>query len=155
MIIRDRFTLGTFSGLCGGIPQIVLLLLLDFLRLMNYGPFEIAGGVFLHRRLTETPGGLLIGVASWLISSAFMGILIAYLIKSTGADFWWVKGIVLQLTVMYIFVYGFLFNMGSARVIPFDRSTNISMLLGNVVFALITAYFIVRWGSTTTSRRKV
>jgi quinol-cytochrome oxidoreductase complex cytochrome b subunit len=52
--------------------------------------------------------------------------------------------LVFNLAVMFIFIYGFLYDFGS-HVVPQDRPTNIVILLSNIIFSIVTSYLIIRW----------
>ena len=55
------------------------------------------------------------------------------------------------LTCMYLIIYGFLYSLGGARIVPFDFATNVSIYIGSVICRLTLAYLIKRWGKVTTS----
>lgn len=89
--------------------------------------------------------GIALGVIVWVFQAMALGIIIVYILKLTGKDFWWLKGLVILNSFMYIWIYGFLLTLGAGRIVPFDMRTNWTILVDNTIFGLLTPYLIIRW----------
>ncbi|NLN53589.1 MAG: hypothetical protein GX150_04710 [Firmicutes bacterium] len=151
MMIRDRIALGVVAGLLATIPSLIVNIISVNLGFARWYSHQIGGSIYLHPGLTDSPQGVILGLLVWIIPAMILGVITSYVIKVTGEDFWWLKGIAVTLTCMYLIIYGFLYSLGGARIVPFDFATNISIYIENVIYGLTLAYLIKRWGKVTTS----
>lgn len=147
MNIRDRIALGTIAGIFGTIPQLIFNYFSVQLGYSKYYSFQLSSGTYLLKGFTDTTSGFVFGAIVWMFSAAFIGILIVYLLTFTGTDYWWLKGILVNNVIMFTFIYGFLFDMGAAEIVPLDIPTNYTTLIGNTLTGFSSAYLTVRWGS--------
>ncbi len=147
MRIRDKIALGTLAGLVASIPQLILNFFFVSLGISAYYSFQLSAGVFVRdHQTTITLGGLLLGGLLWEFASAFLGVLIVYVLHFTGREYWWLKGILSSISFMYILIFGFIFDMGIARIIPQDIGSNFAILFENALFGIIASYLVFRWG---------
>lgn len=151
MVIRDRIALGTLAGLVATIPAFIVNMLSVALGFAKWYHYQIGGSIYLHPGLTDSPQGLILGTLVWLIPAMALGVITSYVIQATGEDFWWLKGIAVTLTCMYLIIYGFLYTLGGATIVPFDFATNISLYLENIIYGVTLGYLIKRWGKVTIS----
>ncbi|MGI6659284.1 MAG: hypothetical protein ACOX4N_07760 [Dethiobacteraceae bacterium] len=151
MMIRDRIALGVVAGLLATIPSLIVNIISVNLGFARWYSHQIGGSIYLHPGLTDSPQGVILGLLVWIIPAMILGVITSYVIKVTGEDFWWLKGIAVTLTCMYLIIYGFLYSLGGARIVPFDFATNVSIYIENVIYGLTLAYLIKRWGKVTTS----
>lgn len=100
------------------------------------------------------PAGLILGGLVWESQAILLGILTVYYIRATGTDYWWLKGLIISNVIMYTVVYGFLFTLGGAKIIPFNIPTNFTVLIGNVIFGLTLPYLIVRFGDAELLKKR-
>jgi len=150
VVIRDRIALGVLAGLLATIPSFIVNTISVKLGFARWYSYQIGGSIYLHPGLTDSPQGLILGLLVWMIPAMILGVITSYVIQATGEDFWWLKGIGVTLTSMYLIIYGFLYSLGGAKIVPFDFATNISMYLENIVYGLSLGYLIKRWGKLTT-----
>jgi hypothetical protein len=150
-MIRDRIALGVVAGLLATIPSLIVNIISVNLGFARWYSHQIGGSIYLHPGLTDSPQGVILGLLVWIIPAMILGVITSYVIKVTGEDFWWLKGIAVTLTCMYLIIYGFLYSLGGARIVPFDFATNVSIYIENVIYGLTLAYLIKRWGKVTTS----
>ncbi len=146
MKIKDTITLGAIAGLIGTIPQLLFHFIFWQIGYVKYFSFQLTGSVFLTRELTKTPLGQFIGGFVWLSLASFMGVIIAYLFVFTGKDNWWLKGLMANVIIMFISTYGFIYNLGGAKIVPYDIKTNLIVLLSSLIYGVVTPYIIVKWG---------
>jgi len=151
VMIRDRIALGVVAGLLATIPSLIVNIISVNLGFARWYSHQIGGSIYLHPGLTDSPQGVILGLLVWIIPAMILGVITSYVIKVTGEDFWWLKGIAVTLTCMYLIIYGFLYSLGGARIVPFDFATNVSIYIENVIYGLTLAYLIKRWGKVTTS----
>jgi hypothetical protein len=149
ILIRDRFTLGFVSGVTGTIPGMLLSAVSVAVGLSRFYSYQLTGGIYLFPGLTDSLQGAILGSIVWLVIGGFGGILMAYLLKATGTDYWWLKCLMISVGVIYIAMYGFTFVMGNLRIVPFDFATNMTELICNIVYGLSAGYLILRWGVTS------
>ncbi|NLJ99817.1 MAG: hypothetical protein GX318_01090 [Clostridia bacterium] len=146
-MIEDNVALGAAAGLVGTIPGLIINFIFVQSGISKLYAFQISGGIFVPDRANTGFLMFLLGAVVWLATSALMGVIITYALDYTGRDFWWLKGIILTVTLLFIGLYGILFSMGGAHIVPLDLGTNLTLFLDNLVFGLATAYLSVRWGS--------
>jgi hypothetical protein len=139
------------AGLLATIPSLIVNIISVNLGFARWYSHQIGGSIYLHPGLTDSPQGVILGLLVWIIPAMILGVITSYVIKVTGEDFWWLKGIAVTLTCMYLIIYGFLYSLGGARIVPFDFATNVSIYIENVIYGLTLAYLIKRWGKVTTS----
>ncbi|MBI2873448.1 MAG: hypothetical protein HYY09_00025 [Firmicutes bacterium] len=147
MVIPDRTTLGGVAGLVGTIPQLILNFISVQIGFGEFYAFQVSASIFVVERMTLTPMGLIIGGFTWILTAAFFGAILARLIDLEGEDFWWIKGLLFG-SVLFIVLFGILFNLGAGRIVPLDPQSKVSALAENALYGIVTAYFIVRWGRT-------
>lgn len=145
MLIKDRITLGTIAGLVGTIPQVLISFISFKMGYAKYFSYQLAAGVHLTKELAAKPMGIIMGGYIWELTGALIGILILFLIIKTGTDFWWLKGIIVTDVLMYTVIYGLVFDVGSANVLPEDIATNLTEMVGNTLFGLTAAFLAAKW----------
>lgn len=144
--IKDTLALGAFAGIIATIPQLIFDYLSVQLGFSKYYAFQISGSIYLVKELTDDFLGLVLGGLVWEATGMLLGVLTVLLMRSIGKDYWWLKGIFVANAVMYTVIYGFLFNLGGARIVPTDIPTNLTVFIGNIIFGVTLGYLIVRWG---------
>ncbi len=145
-MIKDTTALGAASGFVAAFPQLIFDFIAVQLGYSNYYAFQISGSIYLFPKLTTYFFGFLLGGVIWFSMGMLLGVICAFYIKFTGTDFWWLKGLFISNLLMFVMLYGFFYTLGGARIVPFDISTNWTILLGNIIFGLTVSYLIVRWG---------
>lgn len=144
--IKDGTALGAFSGILATIPQLLFDYLSVTLGYSNYYAFQLSGSIYLLKELTYMPAGLILGGLVWESQAILLGVITVYYLRATSTDFWWLKGLLVSNALMYTIIYGFLFTLGGAKIVPFNIPTNFTVLIGNTIFGLSIAYFIIRFG---------
>lgn len=147
MLIKDRITLGVIAGLVGTVPQVLISFISFKIGYAQSFSYQLAAGVHLEKTLARKPIGLLMGGITWELTGAVLGILILYFLIKTGTEFWWLKGMLIANFFMYTAVYGLVFDMGSANVLPEDIGTNLTEMVGNTLFGLTAAFLVAKWAN--------
>lgn len=145
MVIRDRIALGAFAGAIAAVLQLIFNFISVKIEFAKFYDFQLSGSIYLEKQLTYTFWGIILGVITWLFVGTGLGIAMVYLIRRTGKDFWWLKGVLISNFIMYTLVYGFFFGIKAPNVVPWDIPTNWSVLIDNTIFGLIASFLIVRW----------
>lgn len=151
MQINDSMFLGGLAGIVGSIPSFISNFIFVQLGIAEYYTFQFSSSIHILKKFTTVPLGAVLGITLWLIASATLGVIIVYIFKFTGTDYWWFKGIIAVITLMYIGIYGFLYNLG-AQLTPHDLTSNLVLFIDNLLFALTTSYLITRWGEEMFNR---
>jgi len=155
MKIEDTVALGSVAAFAAATAQMVMDLISHYFIFQGkYMGYQISAGVYLHPQLTNDPLGVALGVIVWFFQAAMLGIILVYVLKITGRDFWWLKGLIVSNGIMFVWIYGFLLTLGARRIVPFDMRTNWTVLTSNIVFGLLTSYLIIRWGSEKVFTRR-
>lgn len=155
MVIKDKIALGTAAGIAATIPQLIVNVFLVIFGFSVYYSPQLAASVFIYKYLTYQLWGMLFGLLVWESMAAGLGIFTVYLIYWTGRDFWWLKGLLVSNTLMFIFMYGFYFGLGAPKIDPLDLGTNWSLFIENLVFGLGTSYLAIRWGGDYLKNKKL
>lgn len=152
--IKDGTALGAISGILATIPQLLFDYLSVTLGYSHYYAFQLSGSIYLLKKLTYMPVGLILGGLVWESQAILLGIITVYYLRATGTDFWWLKGLLVSNTLMYTVIYGFLFSLGGAKIVPFNIPTNFTVLIGNVIFGLALPYLIVHFGDVELLKKR-
>lgn len=105
MKIEDTFALGSISAIAAAIPQ----LLFDwvshyFLFRSKYQGYQISAGVYIQSQLTNELMGIALGLIVWISQAMALGVIITLILKMSGKDFWWLKGLLVSNGIMYIWI---------------------------------------------------
>jgi hypothetical protein len=146
MIIKDKIALGTMVGMIASIPQILINVLAMQTGFAQHYAFQYAASIYVYKNLTYTFWGLLFGWLVWESMAAGLGVITTYLIYWTGKDYWWLKGLLISNTVMFIFLYGFFFGLEAPKIVPWDLETNWTLFIENLAFGITAGYLTVRLG---------
>lgn len=144
--VNDTVAIGALAGIVGSIPAMIVDFISVQMGISKWYGVQIAGSIYLYEHLTGQFSGILLGLTVWFSMAIFLGILTVFIFKITGTDYWWLKGYIVSNFVMFIVIYGFLFNLGGAKIVPFDIGTNVTVFAENIVFGVTMGYSIIRWG---------
>lgn len=143
--IKDSTALGAFAGMAATIPQLIFDTIARILDYSNYYAFQISASIYIFKNLTNALSGFILGGIVWETTAILLGVVTVFYMKYTGTDYWWLKGLFVSNTIMFTVIYGFIYNLGAAKIVPFDIKTNITILIGNTIFGIVMSYLIVRW----------
>jgi hypothetical protein len=91
--MQDTITIGSIAGLIGTALMTFYHWMLRLIGFKFIDPWETAANIILNRNLVHTPIGYLIGFLGQFILGSIFGITVAYTLRLTGKDFFWLKGV--------------------------------------------------------------
>lgn len=144
--MKDTFTIGSMAGVIAIVIIQVISMLLVWLGVIDMTILDVAVALFLAEAQAGTAAGITVGVVTHLVAGGGGGVVLAYLIKLTGRDFYWLKGLALGGAVNLLLM-GFAVSL--LDLVPHMREDAVTMLvhiLEQFLYGLIAAYIIVRFG---------
>lgn len=90
--MHDTIAIGSIAGLAGTALMTFYHWMLRLIGFKFIEPWETAANIILNRNLIHTPIGYLIGFLGQFILGSIFGITVAYTLRFTGKDFFWLKG---------------------------------------------------------------
>ncbi len=142
----DTLTLGTIAGTLGTGAMHILSVLFLKLNLIRITTLQVSSAIFIDWSQVNTPLGIIIGIIVHIIIGAAGGVLLAYFIRFSGKDFYYIKGLALA---------GFMLLVGMGLIIPVigivpqlkqEVATVFFHILYYLVYGLVTSYIIARYG---------
>ncbi|ADG81801.1 hypothetical protein Tfer_0967 [Thermincola ferriacetica] len=139
---RDTVAAGTWIGIWGT----VLIILLSYLEMtfgiLNTPPWNIAADVFLTSANIKTLYGLIIGMAGTLALGIATTLFIAAILRLTGTDYAWLKGVIVANAIGFGTMGLFMPMLNISENIQSEPWTNILALLDLTIFGLFTGYML-------------
>ncbi|MGI6037931.1 MAG: hypothetical protein ACOYD6_06845, partial [Limnochordia bacterium] len=80
-----------------------------------------------------------------LMPAILLGIILILVFRFTGREYWWLKGPCITIWLMHICVYGLLFSLGAAQIVPRDLHSSMAKLIGDGVFGITLGYLLARF----------
>jgi len=140
----DTFTIGAVAGIVGTIVLHILSLLWLNLGFISITTLQVSGEIFLVPGQINTLAGFWVSIfAHFLIGSAG-GVLLAYLMKFAGYNFYWLKGLALA-GFLLLAGMGLVVNvMGIAPQMRHDAVGVLFHILNYIAYGLVVAYIIFK-----------
>ena len=91
--MRDTITIGSIAGI---VPTFIMTVYKGLLKLLGFNfisTWETAASILLNEKLINTPVGLIIGFIGQFSLGAIFGVVVAYMLKFTGKDYYLIKGV--------------------------------------------------------------
>lgn len=143
--IRDTITIGSIAGI---IATLVFISVNYIFKLLGYqftSTWESTAGIFLSNNLVHTPLGFIIGFLGQFVIGASGGIIMAYILKFTGYDYYILKG--LGMGAFYwlvgVGIIGKIINM--TQQIADEPVTNFLIILDLTIFSIISVLIIKKY----------
>jgi hypothetical protein len=133
---------GVVSGLIVGLISTVLYIL-DFCRISMVA---IGGGIFMREMMVQK--GFLWLLTSWAANitlSMALGVTLVYLLVLTGEKYALLKGAMFGAVVWYLLI-GVIAPLGGYMPPVVRALEPILMLAYHLLFGVLTAWWIIRWG---------
>lgn len=145
--IRDTITIGSIAGI---IATIVFILVNYIFKLLGYqftSTWEATADIFLSNNLVHTPLGNIIGILGQYVIGASGGIIIAYILKFTGYDYYIIKGLGIG-AVYWVLGVGIIGNIINLTPQFADEPvTNFLIILDLVIYGIISSLIITKYGN--------
>lgn len=143
-LLKDRIIVGTIAGMIATLFKDIPNYILWNLSVVKYLYFHLAASALLDLKDVYSIYGIILGIVIDVINGGALGLIIMFLFKWTGQDYWWYKGIVMG-NIIWLFVLGLLINWGAAKIVPNEPLFRIASLIDHQIYGLLTAYLICRW----------
>jgi hypothetical protein len=146
---KDSFILSLFSGLCGLVGVTLLDSISLKLNISKRSYRQTAAGIFVpSKREATSLKGQSLGFIMNAVASIFGAGLITTSILKTGRDYFLTKGFVSGImygAILMALQSGFAFNKQK----PKDAGSNLSYVVTNGIYGLITASAITKFGDNS------
>lgn len=152
-MFKDRILAGTIAGMIATLFKDIPNIILWKMGVVKHLYLYIASSVLIRPQDVTTVWGLVLGVAVDIITGGTLGILIIYLIKFTGRDYWWYKGLILG-NVVWLWGLGVVINFGASRMVPLDPIFRLTSLIEHQIFGLVGVYLVLKWYPETDNQSK-
>lgn len=144
--MKDALTIGAIAGTIGILIIQGISMVLAWLGIIEMTILDVAALLFLNEAQANTAAGMMVGFITHLLTGATGGVILAYIIKFTGDDYYWVKGLALG-GIMNLGFMGFAVTLlGIAPEMRTDAVTMLVHIIEQFIFGLISAYIIVKFG---------
>ncbi len=143
-MLKDRILAGTIAGMIATFIKTTPNIILWKMGIVDHLYFHIASSALIRPEDVDTIWGLMIGIIVDIITGGTLGLLIIYLFKLTGRDYWWYKGLIVG-NLIWLWGMGVTINFGAARIVPLDPIYRLTSLVEHQIFGLSAAYLIIKW----------
>lgn len=150
-MLKDRILAGTMAGMIATLFKTIPNVILWKMGIVQHLYLHVASAALIRPEDVNTVWGLILGVTVDIITGGTLGLLIMYLFKFTGRDYWWYKGLIIG-NVIWLWGLGITINFGASRIVPLDPVFRMTSLLEHQIFGLVGAYLIIRWYPETESK---
>jgi hypothetical protein len=144
--VKDTIAVGTIAGLIATIQISIINIIfsaLGFTITPGWKPFaELFFPAYSHTQL-----GFCVGLLGQIRISSVWGVLIAYILKYTGKDYWWLKGLGVGALSWIITAGAALRMFDIAKQVYHRPADQIMVPLNLFLFGFIVAYLIKRFGA--------
>jgi hypothetical protein len=144
--MRDTITIGTIAG---SISTITITLFTWILRLLGFNfisIWETAANIILNKGLIHEPVGYFIGMVAHFTLGAIFGIMLAYMLRLTGKDFYILKGIGLG-ALFWLGSIGFFMHLLNIQIQGRNSPiSNIIVVIEFHIMGIVTSSIIKKYG---------
>ncbi|MEW6770313.1 MAG: hypothetical protein AB1330_02865 [Bacillota bacterium] len=140
--MRDTVYSGTIAGTLGAPVKLAVNLLFYVASVAKTTTLHLSAAALLPKGVAlNTPAAsLTIGVAVCWLVSALSGIIGVYILRLTGRDFLWLKGIIYG-GLIWVVGYGYLATLVvPERLLRPDLATSVAMLTAHLAFGLTVLF---------------
>jgi len=143
--MHDTITIGVVGGLIGTIGMHLINLILKYLGIVKITSIQITATLFLNWNQANTIYGTIIGLINHLFIGSIIGVIIAFVFKYFGKDYYLIKG--LGITGLgYLVGMGFVIPLiGAVPQIRSDTLTLLGHIISYTVFGIISSYVIAHY----------
>lgn len=145
--LRDTLTIGTIAGVLGTLVMHLLSMLWKSLGLIKITTLQVSATIFLSWDQVNTPIGYIVGAVSHLMIGAAGGVILAYFIRFSGKDYYWLKGLALA---GFMALAGMGFIVRILKIAPQmgnDALTNLLHIISYMIYGLVSSYIIAKYSN--------
>lgn len=143
-MLKDRVLAGAVAGMVASAIKDIPNIILWKMDVVKHLYFYLAASALIDPKQVDTAMGLILGIVVDMITGGSLGIILVFLFKFTGQDYWWFKGLATG-SLIWLWGLGISINLGAARMIPLDPLFRITALIEHQIFGFVSAYLVVRW----------
>jgi hypothetical protein len=145
---QDPIIFGGMAGVAGTIAKEAADFLSVAVGFSQETYWHVAASIFVLPKDTMKPGGWFLGAVADMVTGAFLGILLLYLIKFSGKNYLYLKGLGFS-WLIWLVLFGLVVNLHIVRISPTDIGTSLSAFIEHSVFGLTAAWFIGKYALKT------
>lgn len=143
--MRDTIMMGSIAGFVATTVMTFYHWVIERIGLRPIQPWETAANIFLNPSLIHKPIGYFIGFLGQYVLGSIFGVAVAYTLKLTGKDYYWVKVIGVGALVWLGSLGLFMKMLGLKLEGRSDPLTNWVTVIDFVVFGSICSLIIAHY----------
>lgn len=145
--MKDAITMGTIAGFIGGIVGLVFSYSMFFLGISPISSVHLAASLVVTDILNLSMGGFLWSIITHLTVSAAFGIILAYIIRYSGRENWWLKGAGTG-AIICLIAHSYLIPLmrTDLRGLIFNAPSFGTMITTHSLIGLMASFIIVKYG---------
>lgn len=141
----NLFYHSALAGLIGAAFVNIATYIFRFLGVKTSTPWEIGASVFLNSRFIHTVSGVIIGLTATIALSTAVALVIALVLKWTGPNHAWLKGVICANGLGFINLGLFMRLLNIWPQIRNEPGTNLAAVIILSALGIIQAYFLKKW----------
>lgn len=147
-VAQDTFTTGVIAGILGTIVLYSLSILWSSLGFEEMTTLQVSGEIFLNPGQMDTFPGFIVSFMTHFMVGSAGGVLLAYFMRFSGYDFYWLKGLALA-GFMLLVGMGLLVNiMNIAGDMRKDATEALFHSINYTAYGLVVSYVIFKLASS-------
>ena len=143
--MRDTIAGISIAGFLGSLVVIGLSALFRLMGINPHAVWEISAEIFLPRGLVRTPLGIVLGLVATLVLCIITAGIIHLLLRWTGRDLWWLKGVLGANAFTFVNIALFMPLLGIAPSFRSNALAHIGALINMSVLGTLQAAFLAWW----------
>lgn len=149
----NLFYYSTLAGLLGAALVNGLTYFFRWLGIPTGTPWEIASNIFLNPQYIHTTPGIIIGLTATVALSTAIALVISFVLKWTGYNMAWLKGIICADAFGFITLGLFMNLLHIWPQIRNEPGTNMAALIILSILGIVQALLLKKWRQKLVSQR--
>lgn len=145
---KDTIAIGSMAGAIGGTIGIIFSYTMFYLGISPMSSINLAASFVVIDILNLTTGGIIWSIVTHLTVAALFGILMTYIFKITGKEYWVLKGIgfgAIFCLITHSYLIPLMRTEAQVRNLIFNPPSFGTMITTHSLIGLITAFVIVKF----------
>lgn len=143
---KDTFTTGVVAGILGLLAMHLSSWAWKSAGIIDLTTLQVSAAIFLTPSQIDTLAGTIVGILAHIMVGSAGGVLLAYFIKFSGKEFFWLKGLGLS---------GFMLLVGMGLIVRImditpemraDSTITLVHFFNYFIYGLVVAYVIYKFG---------